>query len=124
MELTNAIYKADKVNKTVMENFVLMLSPIAPHMMEELWQRLGHNDTLAYEKWPTFDENVLVENEADIVVQVMGKKRATVKVPVDATQDEVLQIATSESHVKGFVDGKQIVKVIYVPKRLLNIVVK
>lgn len=124
MELTNAIYKADKVNKTVMENFVLMLSPIAPHMMEELWQRLGHNDTLAYEKWPTFDENVLVENEADIVVQVMGKKRATVKVPVDATQDEVLQIATGESHVKGFVDGKQIVKVIYVPKRLLNIVVK
>jgi len=124
MELTNAIYKADKVNKSVMEAFVLMLSPIAPHMMEELWQRLGHTDTIAYAKWPTYDASQLVENEIEIVVQIMGKKRANIKVPVDATQDDVLNIAKQESRVQDFIAGKQIVKVIYVPKRLLNIVVK
>ena len=124
MELTNAIYKADKVNKKVMENFCLMLSPIAPHMMEELWQKMGHNDTLAYEKWPTFDASLLVEDEIEVVVQIMGKKRANIKVPVDATQDEVLQIAKAEERVQDFINGKDIVKVIYVPKRLLNIVVK
>ena len=124
MELTNAIYKAEKVNKIVMENFCLMLSPIAPHMMEELWARLGHNDTLAYEKWPTFDAAQLVENEVEIVVQIMGKKRANIKVPVDASQDEVLAIAKAEGRVQDFIAGKELVKVIYVPKRLLNIVVK
>ena len=124
MELTNAVYKAEKVNKSVMEAFVLMLSPIAPHMMEELWQRLGHTDTIAYEKWPTYDASQLIENEIEIVVQIMGKKRANIKVPVDATQDEVLNIAKQESRVQDFIKGKQIVKVIYVPKRLLNIVVK
>ena len=124
MELTNAIYKAEKVNKIVMENFCLMLSPIAPHMMEELWARLGHNDTLAYEKWPTFDAAQLVENEVEIVVQIMGKKRANIKVPVEATQDEVLAIAKAEERVQDFIAGKELVKVIYVPKRLLNIVVK
>ena len=124
MELTNAVYKADKVNKSVMEAFVLMLSPIAPHMMEELWQRLGHTGTIAYETWPTYDASQLIENEIEVVVQIMGKKRANIKVPVDATQDEVLNIAKQESRVQDFIAGKQIVKVIYVPKRLLNIVVK
>ncbi len=124
MELTNAIYKAQKVNKAVMEAFVLMLSPIAPHIAEELWQRLGHNETLAYAKWPTFDESALTEDEVEIVVQVMGKKRATIKVPVAATQDEVLEVAKSEPRVQDFISGKEIVKVIYVPKRLLNVVVK
>ena len=124
MELTNAIYKAQKVNRSVMEAFVLILSPIAPHIGEELWQRLGHTDTIAYEKWPTYDASQLVENEVEVVVQIMGKKRANIKVPVDATQDDVLAIAKQESRVQDFIKDKQIVKVIYVPKRLLNIVIR
>ena len=107
-----------------MEAFVLHLSPIAPHIGEELWQRLGHNESLAYAKWPTYDAAQLVENEIEVVVQIMGKKRANIKVPVDAGQDEVLNVAKQESRVQDFIKDKQIVKVIYVPKRLLNIVVK
>lgn len=124
MELTNAIYKTQKVNQSVMEAFVLLLSPIAPHMMEELWQRLGHTSTLAYEKWPVYDEAMLQEDEMEIVVQIMGKKRATISVPVDAEQEDVLKIAQAEPRLSDYLSGKQILKVIYVPKRLLNIVVK
>lgn len=124
MELTNAIYKTQKVNQSVMEAFVLLLSPIAPHMMEELWQRLGHTSTLAYEKWPVYDEAMLQEDEMEIVVQTMGKKRATISVPVDAEQEDVLKIAQAEPRLSDYLSGKQILKVIYVPKRLLNIVVK
>ncbi len=123
MELTNAIYKTQKVNQSVMEAFVLLLSPIAPHMMEELWQRLGHTSTLAYEKWPVYDEAMLQEDEMEIVVQIMGKKRATISVPVDAEQEDVLKIAQAEPRLSDYLSGKQILKVIYVPKRLLNIVV-
>ena len=124
MEMLNAMYKAEKVDRFVAENFVLLLSPIAPHMMEELWNKLGHNDTLAYENWPAFDAAQLVENDVEVVVQIMGKKRAVITVPVDATQDEVAQIALNEERLQDFVAGKEIVKVIYVPKRLINIVVK
>ncbi len=124
MELTNALSKAEKVNRSIMESFVLLLSPIAPHMMEELWERLGHKTTLAYEKWPTYDEAMLQESEIEIVVQIMGKKRATILVPVEAKQEEVLKIAQAEPRLTDYLSGKEIVKVIYVPKRLLNIVVK
>ena len=124
MEMLNAMYKAEKVDRFVAENFVLLLSPIAPHMMEELWNKLGHNDTLAYENWPAFDAAQLVENDVEVVVQIMGKKRAVITVPVNATQDEVAQIALNEERLQDFVAGKEIVKVIYVPKRLINIVVK
>ena len=103
---------------------MLLLSPIAPHMMEELWQRLGHTSTLAYEKWPVYDEAMLQEDEMEIVVQIMGKKRATISVPVDAEQEDVLKIAQAEPRLSDYLSGKQILKVIYVPKRLLNIVVK
>lgn len=124
MELTNAIYKADKVDKSVMEAFVLLMAPITPHMSEELWEKLGHTDGVAYAKWPTFDENLLQEDEVEIVVQIMGKKRATVLVPVHAAQDEVFALAQKEPRVQDFIANKEIIKVIYVPKRLLNIVVK
>ena len=119
-----ALIKAEKVNKSVAEAFVLLLSPITPHIMEELWQRMGHTESLAYAKWPTFDETALQEDDVEVVVQIMGKKRATVKVPVGASQDDVLNIVKAEPRAQDFIAGKDIVKVIYVPNRLINIVVK
>lgn len=124
MELTNAIYKAETVNKSVMEAFVLLMAPITPHISEELWEKLGHTDGVAYAPWPTYDESLLHEDEVEIVVQIMGKKRANIMVPVNATQDDVLALAQQEQRVQEYIAGKQIVKVIYVPNRLLNIVVK
>lgn len=124
MELTNAIYKAETVNKSVMEAFVLLMAPITPHISEELWEKLGHTDGVAYAPWPTYDESLLQEDEVEIVVQIMGKKRANIMVPVNAPQDDVLALAQQEQRVQEYIAGKQIVKVIYVPNRLLNIVIK
>jgi len=125
MEMVNAIYKSDKpIAKADMDSFVKLLSPLAPHIAEELWSRLGHTDTIAYEPWPTFDETLLVQNSMDIVVQVLGKKRATITVPVDMVQADIETLAKQEPHVQEFIAGKEIVKIIYVPKRLINIVVK
>ncbi len=124
MEMLNAMYKSDSVNRFVAQNFVLLLSPIIPHMMEELWEKLGHNNTLSYEPWPTYDESFLQENTVEIVVQIMGKKRALIQVPLDSDKDTILKTAQEEEHIKNQLENKEIVKVIYVPNRLLNIVVK
>ncbi|MBR6411979.1 MAG: leucine--tRNA ligase [Alphaproteobacteria bacterium] len=125
MEMVNAIYKSDKpIAKSDMESFVKLLSPMAPHIAEELWEKLGHNESITYAPWPIFDEALLIKNDMEIVVQVLGKKRATLTVPVDSTQDSILALAKEEPHIKDFITGKEIVKVIYVPGRLMNLVVK
>ncbi len=125
MEMVNAIYKSQgAVAKADMESFVKLLSPLAPHIAEELWERLGHTESISNSPWPTFDESLLVQNDMDIVIQVLGRKRATLTVPVDITQDDLLALAKQDDHVQEFITGKEIVKVIYVPKRLINIVVK
>ena len=100
--------------------FLLLLSPYAPHLAEELWQRLGHTDTLAYETWPEHDEAWLKQDLVDIMIQVNGKMRGRCQVAADAGQDEVLLAAKSE--VLSHLDGKTVRKEIYVPGKLVNIV--
>jgi leucyl-tRNA synthetase len=91
---------------------------------EELWEFLGHDNTLAYEPWPAYDPAALVENEVEIPVQVMGKLRGRIKVPVAATADEMRALAEQSPEVAKFLEGKTIVKVVAVPKRMVNFVVK
>ena len=107
-----------------LETFVLCLSPFAPHLGEELWQFLGHDKSLAYEPWPKFDPSALVEDEIEIPVQVMGKLRGRVKVPVAATPAEMEAAAKQNADVAKFLEGKTIVKVVAVPKRMVNFVVR
>ena len=97
---------------------------MAPHIAEELWEKLGHKESITYAPWPAFDEKLLAKNDMEIVVQVLGKKRATLTVPVDSTQEAILALAKQEPHVQDFIVGKEIIKVIYVPGRLMNLVVK
>ena len=106
------------------EKFVLCLAPYAPHLGEELWQFLGHADTLAYEPFPAFDPKALVEDEVEIPVQVLGKLRGRVTVPVAATPAEMEAAARANPDVAKFLEGKTVVKVIAVPKRMVNFVVK
>ena len=106
------------------EKFVLCLAPFAPHLGEELWQFLGHADTLAYEPFPAFDPKALVEDEVEIPVQVLGKLRGRVTVPVAATSAEMEAAARANPDVAKFLEGKTVVKVIAVPKRMVNFVVK
>lgn len=106
------------------EKFVLCLAPFAPHLGEELWQFLGHTDTLAYEPFPAFDAAALVEDEVEIPVQVLGKLRGRVKISVDADAAAMRAVAESNPDVAKYLEGKTIVKVICVPKKMVNFVVR
>ena len=124
MVFINDCYKAEVIPTEFAEGFVKLLAPIAPHVGEELWEILGHTGTITYESWPTFDETKLVDDEVEVVVQVNGKVRTKVKVAKDASKEQLEQVALEDEKVKEFTDGKQVVKVIAVPGKLVNIVVK
>ncbi len=124
MEFVNAGYKADVIEKAWAEKFVLCLAPYAAHIAEELWQRLGHADTLAYEPWPDYDESLLVEDTVELPVQVNGKMRGRVIIAKDADQAAVLAAAKTEPNVATHLEGKTVVKEIVVPGRMVNLVVK
>jgi leucyl-tRNA synthetase len=122
IELNNALVKLPEVPREAAEPLVTMLAPIAPHVCEELWQRLGHEESLAFEPWPSYDPAHLVEDEVEIVVQVLGKKRAVIRVPASAEQDAIEKAALEDPHVSKHIEGKTVRNVIHVPGRLVNIV--
>ncbi|QHA92951.1 leucine--tRNA ligase [Bacillus sp. N1-1] len=122
MVFVNEAYKQETVSVTLMEGFVKLLSPIAPHLAEELWSALGHSESLAYANWPMFDESKLTVDEVEIVVQINGKLRAKISIPTEATRDEMQEIALEHEKIKGQLDGKTLRKVIAVPGKLVNIV--
>lgn len=124
MVFINEAYKADKLPKEYAEGFVKMLSPICPFITEELWRILGHSDTVKYEAWPAYDESKLVDDEVEIAVQINGKVRSKVVVPADVTKEDLEAAALAEPRVKELTEGKDIKKVIAIPGRLVNIVVK
>jgi len=124
MIFVNEVYKNGKCPREYAEGLIKLLSPITPHVCEEIWSVLGHSETIAYESWPTYDEAHLVENAVEIVVQVNGKIKAKLNVAVGAPQDEVIAMAMSDAKVSEAVEGKNIVKQIYVPNKLVNIVAK
>ncbi|MBC1285168.1 leucine--tRNA ligase [Listeria booriae] len=122
MIFINDSYKATTVPKAYAEGFVQLLSPIAPHLAEELWHRLGHTETITYEAWPTFDESKLVEDEVEIVLQVNGKVRAKVTVAKDLSREALEELARDNDKIKEEITGKTVRKVIALPGKLVNIV--
>jgi leucyl-tRNA synthetase len=122
MVFINEAYKQSQLPKDLMEGFVKLLSPIAPHISEELWEKLGHTNTIAYETWPAYDQAKLVQKEVEIVIQINGKVRTKLYVPADANKDQLEEIALKEKRVQEQIDGKAIRKVIAVPGKLVNIV--
>ena len=124
MIFVNAATKEDAIPQEYAEGFVKLLSPVAPHISEEIWNKLGHNDTITYETWPTYDEAKLVEDTVEIPVQINGKVRATVKIPVEATEEEIKNIVHENANIQTQLEGKNVVKEIYVKNKIYNIVVK
>ena len=124
MEFTNFFTKQDRRPRAAMEPFVLLLSPFAPHLAEELWQALGHADSLAYEPWPKYDEAMLAESEIEIPVQIKGKVRAKIHVPAQADKATLEQIAQENEKIAVLLDGKEVVKTVIVPGRLVNFVTR
>ena len=124
MTFINDAYKSDSVYVGYVKGFVQLLNPIAPHVTEELWSMLGFEGDLSYAEWPTFDESKLVEDTVTIIAQVNGKLRGKIEVPTSISKYEMEQLALADNNVKTHIDGKEIVKVVVVPGKLVNIVVK
>lgn len=122
MIFVNEAYKADALPKQAMENFVQMLSPIAPHIAEELWERLGHAESVTYEPWPAYDPALTVDAEVEIAVQVNGKIADRVSIPSDMDEAGMQAAAMSLDKVKALLEGKTVRKVIAVKGKLVNIV--
>jgi leucyl-tRNA synthetase len=123
MEFLNEATRWEKRPRAVLETFVLILSPFAPHIAEELWSRLGKSNSLAYEAWPVFNPDYLVESHLEVVVQVNGKLRGRIVVPRSADQAMMLNLAKTEPSVASQLEGKTIRKEIVVPGKLINFVV-
>ena len=123
MEFVNYFTGQDSRPLSCMNSFVLMLAPMAPHICEELWQILGHSESLTYESWPVFDPKYVEESTVELPVQINGKVRGRITVPANAGQEDVKQAALADSKVQRYIEGASIRKVIVVPRKLVNIVV-
>ena len=110
--------------RAAVEPLAQLVSPVAPHIAEELWKRFGHEETITYEAFPEFEEKYLVDDEIEVPVQINGKVKARVMVPADADQDTVVGVAKADERIAELTAGKNVVKEIYVPGRMVNLVVK
>ncbi len=124
MIFINEAIKEDVIPKEYAEGFVKLLNPVAPHITEEIWEKLGHNKTISYEAWPTFDESKTVEDTIELPIQINGKLRANVEINKDEEEKVVKEKVHSNERIQEFIEGKEIVKEIYVPNRIYNIVIK
>ena len=134
MELVNALYQfprpaaADRLAFSVVreaaEATILLLAPIVPHITEELWVLLGRTEGLADVPWPAFDSTVASEEEITIVIQINGKVRSRISVPADEEADQIKSLALADERIARMIEGKRIVKEVYVPKKLVNIVIQ
>ena len=123
MILVNEIKERDKYPKNAIELLVLLMSPFTPHMCEELWEKLGHNNTLTYYNWPEYSEKLAKEELITIAIQVNGKRRAEIEVAPGIDEESALALAFEQENVKKYVDENEIKKTVMVKDRLLSIVV-
>ncbi len=131
MELVNALYKYDAIenkNLQVLEgtikDLLLLLAPFAPHFAEEMWEQMGYNYSIFNQKWPQFDPNALVLDTVEIVIQINGKVKDKMEVPLDLAKNDVEKMALGNTRILQIIEDKKVVKVIFVPNKLMNIVVK
>jgi len=123
MELTNEMVKAEVIGKKEWEIFLKLLSPFAPHLVEELWSELGHDKTISYGKWPAYNPELAVDKEITLAVQINGKLRDTLVVVPEIPEEEVKQLALQSEKIQKWLEGKEPKKVIYVKGKLISIVV-
>ena len=124
MIFINAVYKEDVFPRKYAMDFIKLLNPIAPHMTEEIWSLMGHDNTIAYEEWPKYDIEKTKEDTFFMVVQVNGKVRGKIEVATDTSKEEMEKLAYEIENVKVHIEGHDVVKTIVVPKKLVNIVIK
>ena len=124
MSLLNTIVATGKINRAELKTVLVLLNPFAPHLTEEMWELCGFEGMLNETKWPTFDEAKCVESAIEIVVQVNGKIKARINIPAEISAPDAIALAKEQDSVKAEINGKTVIKELYVPKKLVNIVVK
>ena len=124
MVFVNAVQKAKQFPREYAEGFIKMVAPIAPHIAEEIWQKLGHKESITYAKWPTYNESDLVDADVQVILQVNGKLRDKLQVPAGTSKEKLQKLALDDDKIKSFINGKNVVKVIAIPDKIVNIVVK
>ncbi len=122
MTLLNQIYDKGSINRAELRDLLLIVNPFAPHVTEEIWENMGFGGMLNEASWPKFDEAKTIDNTVEIVLQVMGKVRSRITIPVDMPKDEVIAAAKADEKIAELISGKTIKKEIYVPGKLVNIV--
>ena len=123
MILANELDKEEEISPNHYSIFLILLSPFVPHLAEELWQKLGHKNSIFFEKWPRYDPKLIKEERVILVIQVNGKVRDKIEVEANISEDEAKELAISQEKVQKWIEGKDIKKVIFVPGKLINIVV-
>jgi leucyl-tRNA synthetase len=124
MECLNVFKTVEIISQTTWQKFILILAPFAPHLAEELWQRQGNSGSLAYAQWPSFDEKYLVADTINIVLCINGKKVDVVEAEKDISAEQATQLISSHQKIKQRIAGKQVVKTVFVPNKLINLIVK
>ena len=122
MIFINSAYKEEVIPTEYAEGFLKLLNPVAPHITEELWNKLGHNESIAYEPWPTFDEEKTKNDTMNLPIQINGKLRATIEIAMNEDEQKIKELV--HEVIKDRLDGKSIVKEIYVKNKIYNVVVK
>ncbi|MFB6371552.1 MAG: class I tRNA ligase family protein [Bradymonadaceae bacterium] len=124
MEFVNFLFKQDSVPRSVVERFTIMLSPYAPHLAEEVWERLGHDGSVAWSEWPDWDEELTTEETVEIGVQVGGKTRGSIQVPAEADKETAVEAAHDDETIRKYIEDESMQRVIYVPGQILNFVLE
>ena len=124
MIFTNHLTTLKSINREILQTFAQLLAPFIPHTAEEIWQRLGNENSITYEQWPDYDEELTKENIISIAIQVNGKLRANIEIDANTEEGDVLQLAKENDRIDNYIAGKELIKEIYVPGRLINFVVK
>ena len=124
MIFINAVYKEEVFPKNMAEDFIKLLNPIAPYLTEEIWMMLGHNNTIAYESWPTYDENKVLDDKITIGIQINGKLRGSIETEINEDKNSILNKVYKIDNIKKYIENKNIVKEIVIPNKIVNIVVK
>jgi len=124
MVFINVGYKEKILNKEIMVNFIKLLSPFAPHIAEELWEKMEMKSELTYSEWPTYDKSKLVEETIEYPVQINGKMRSKIVSNIDDDNDRIKEIVLNDPKTKEYIDGKKIIKFLVVPKKIVTVVVK
>ena len=124
MSLMNKIYETNEINKAELKAFTILLNPFAPHVTEEMWETINFGGVVTDQKWPEYDESKCKDETIEIVAQVNGKVKAKLNIPADISNDEAIKLAKADEKVAAAIEGKTVIKELYVKGRLVNIVVK